>query len=488
MPPARAAGAGHAAAFDEQAARPSLRSALYVGFGAILLLWILSGADLVRRLTRIEEGSAAASARFTSAGRRLTTVRVRVLRASVLVRDALFDTAPDMTGTYLRQIESARDDVAGALEAYVPVSAVPEERQAFRQLEADVQGFWRTIIPVLDWDERRRSDEAWKVLREQVAPKREAIARILRRLQGLNRTAFEREQNETRVAYAALRTRIWLTSGAALVASLVVALVVTRYASGLERQIRAQLVKDAENTRNLQRLSARLVNAQEDERRTIARELHDEVGQALTAVKVELSVAGRKVGLTASEGEAFLEARRLADLALQQVRDLSQLLHPAMLDDLGLPDTIAWYLGAFSARAGIRAEFAHEGMDERLAGEIETCLYRIVQEAVTNVARHADASWCRVSLQRLPAVVRVTIEDDGRGFDPGKEPAAGTRRGLGLLGIEERVSGFNGSMNIETSPGAGTRLTIELPALPREGRGPDPAAQAEDERPSAERT
>jgi signal transduction histidine kinase len=227
------------------------------------------------------------------------------------------------------------------------------------------------------------------------------------------------------------------------------------------------MLKDAENTRDLQRLSAKLVSAQEDERRAIARELHDEVGQALTAIKVELSLAGRGLAANAREGAAFEEARKLTDHGLQLVRDLSQMLHPAMLDDLGLPETVAWYLNAFSKRTGVRTELIQDRIEERLASEIETCLYRIVQEALTNVARHAEARSCRVYLQRLPRTVLLTVEDDGRGFPPRKGPAGEARRGLGLLGIEERVSGFRGSLTIETAPGKGTRLTVELPALPR---------------------
>jgi signal transduction histidine kinase len=141
-----------------------------------------------------------------------------------------------------------------------------------------------------------------------------------------------------------------------------------------------------------------------------------------------------------------------------------------------LPETVAWYLNAFSQRTGIRTDLLQDHVGERLAGEIETCLYRIVQEALTNVARHARANACRVYLQRLPFTVRLTVEDDGSGFPATVANAGTARRGLGLLGIEERVSGFRGSLNVETAPGKGTRLTVELPALPREPSAP--AAEA----------
>jgi signal transduction histidine kinase len=124
-------------------------------------------------------------------------------------------------------------------------------------------------------------------------------------------------------------------------------------------------------------------------------------------------------------------------------------------------------------------------MEDRLAREIETCLYRIVQEALANVAHHAEARSCRVYLQRLPRTVLLTVEDDGKGFPSPEGTVGETRRGLGLLGIEERVSGFRGSLTIETAPGKGTRLTVELPALPRQQDPEDDAADIPAPTPSA---
>lgn len=453
-------------------ARLTIHSTLYVGFGLVFVLWLASGYDFVRRLATVEERARAVSAKAAAADSQLTTVRVRVLTASVYVRDAVLDTSPGAARFYGDQIQSARADTARALASYVPVTGPRGRTEAPDELRAELDAFWSTLVPVLDHAASRQPTEAWALLRDQVVPRREIVSRVLRRLQDLNRVALAQEQADIDAIYTAMRRRIWWSSGLALVASLVVALVVTRRAGRLERQVHEQRLKDAENTRDLQRLSARLVGAQEDERRTIARELHDEIGQALTAVKVELSVAGRKAALTERGEEALQEARRLAEMALQQVRDLSQLLHPAMLDDLGLPDALAWYVNSFSLRTGIRTDFAGEQTDERLAAEVETCLYRIVQEALTNVARHSKATQCGVRLHRLPGTVRLVVEDNGRGFSPGGREAAGQRRGLGLLGIEERVAGFRGSLSLDAAPGRGTRLTVELPAIMR----PDTAA------------
>lgn len=449
----------------------TIHTALYIGFGLVFVLWLASGLDVVHRLSALEQRARAVGAQAATADEQLTTVRVRVLSASVYVRDAVLDTSPGAAGYYRDQIRLAKTDTDHALEHYVPVAWRRGQAEGLGELRAELDAFWATLDPVLDHAANRETGRAWALLRGQVVPKREIVGRLLRRIQDLNRIALAQEQADVDAIYADVRRRVWWSSGLALVVSLAVALAVTHHAGRLERQVHEQLLKDAENTFDLQRLSARLVSAQEDERRTIARELHDEVGQALTAVKVELSVAARKAALTERGEEALLEARRLADMALQQVRDMSQLLHPAMLDDLGLPETLAWYVNSYSLRTGIRAAFTEDGMGERLAPEIETCLYRIVQEALTNTARHSKASQCSVRLQRLPGGVRLTVEDDGQGFSPADREAAGERRGLGLLGIEERVAGFRGSLSLDTAPGRGTRLTVELPAIPRPGAG-----------------
>ena len=154
----------------------------------------------------------------------------------------------------------------------------------------------------------------------------------------------------------------------------------------------------------------------------------------------------------------------ITDGALTTVRDLSRLLRPALLDDLGLPAAIEWYLNAFGTRHGVRVALSQEHMDDRLLPEIETAAYRIVQEALTNVAKHAGASACRVYLRQMSGTVLVTVEDDGIGFDRALFVDGRTSRGLGLIGIRERVSHLGGTVRLEGAPGEGTRLTVELPA------------------------
>jgi len=204
--------------------------------------------------------------------------------------------------------------------------------------------------------------------------------------------------------------------------------------------------KLAMRTIQLEQLTRLLLHAQEDERRRIARELHDEAGQVLTAVKIELDLDGRK------------QASEMVARALAQVRDLSNLLRPSVLDDLGLLPALRAMAEDFTRRAQVDVALA---IDEGLRGftpEQEVVIYRVVQEALTNVARHAGARQVRVGLQAGDRQLRLTIEDDGRGA-PG-EPTPQ----LGLLGMRERVTALGGTLAIAASPAQGFRLEARIPA------------------------
>ena len=446
--------------------RLTIRTVLFLGFGLIFGLWLISGFDLVRRLAEVESRASAINARFTKSEELLSTVRAQVLLGAVYVRDALLDIGFEEANSYRERLQATRTEIDQALQEYVPVMELPVERENWAVLQSEIEDYWNVVLPVLSWDPTRKFFEARTFLRREVIPKRDIIISISERIQVLNRDALQRQQQELALVYREIQHKMWWTSGLALLLGLGIAFLVTHYAGRLEGRILQQHLQDIENRRELQRLSAQLVRAQEEERRSIARELHDEIGQALTAIKMELAVAERHLERSGKGGMPLREARSIADRTLHAVRDLSQLLHPTMLDDLGLPDTLNWYLRGFSKRTGIRAELIAHRMEERLAPEVEVCAYRIIQEAMTNVTRHAKASLCRLYLQRLPYTLLITVEDNGKGFDPRRLKTPNPRRGLGLVGIRERASGLGGTFRLESSPGKGARLSVELPALP----------------------
>ena len=256
------------------------------------------------------------------------------------------------------------------------------------------------MLEVLESRSARGYEEARLLLQRRIVPQREVVIRASEEVQALNREAFVQQQDTVAEVYRVMQRRVWQQLGLALVASLGIALLASLYAGRLERQLRLQRARDAQNTDDLQRLSAKLITAQEEERRSIARELHDEVGQVLTAIKVELAVAQTAIEASGVSARVLEDARVITEGALQTVRDLSHLLHPAMLDDLGLAAALDWYFRGVSKRYDLRTEFQHEGMQERLAMETEVAAFRIVQEALTNVVKHARATSCRVALRR----------------------------------------------------------------------------------------
>jgi signal transduction histidine kinase len=226
----------------------------------------------------------------------------------------------------------------------------------------------------------------------------------------------------------------------------------------LERRLERGLDENARARNDLQELSARLERAQENERRTLARELHDEVGQSLSAILMETENA--ECASDVEEMRAHLAAvKTLAGKTVNEVRDLALLLRPSMLDDFGLAPALNWHAREMSKRTGLNVVVSADEEIDDLPDEHKTCIYRAVQEAVNNSARHANARTVEVAVKRDGQHVRFQVRDDGVGFD--------TRfvRGLGLLGMEERVRRLGGDLHLESQLGRGTLVAAELPLV-----------------------
>jgi len=223
----------------------------------------------------------------------------------------------------------------------------------------------------------------------------------------------------------------------------------------------------------LQALSRRLLEVQEQERRAFARELHDEIGQALTGLEFTLE---RSRSLPPGQiAESLTEVQGLVRELTTRVRDLSLRLRPTMLDDLGLLPTLLWHLEGYQERTRVRVQFNHSGLDRRFGPEVETAAYRIVQEALTNVARHACTNAATVRAWRHRQALFLLVEDSGVGFDELAVRAG--RASSGLSGMQERAALLGGRLHVKSRPGAGTRVTAEMP-FPAGATGAADAAQA----------
>lgn len=440
--------------------RSLIRLTLFVGFALIFLLWLATGYDVIRYIGTVQSRTVRINDWYLRTEELLDDVRTGVLLASVSVRDGVLDTEAKNDDYYRGEVAHARAKVSASLNRYESWVHSAEERADFAELRRNVEEMWAATGPILVLDEQGRAKEAIDALRSQLGPRHDAINRISAQIERLNQGAAADQRNQVVAAYRAMERRMWAVGSLALALSGLVGFIITRGADRMERQVRSETARNVENVKALQRLSDRLVRAEEEERRTISRELHDEVGQSLTAIKMELA----RLGTGGDEGTARTVStlRDMTEKTLNDVRQLSRLLHPMVLEDFGLPTAVEWYLKEFGERSGLAVDFMHVGLDDRLAPAIETCIYRIVQEASRNVVRHAEARTCRVTLQRVAALVTLIVEDDGRGFEDMAKPPA-PPRGLGLVGIRERVTGFGGSLSIDSRPGRGTRLIIDLP-------------------------
>jgi signal transduction histidine kinase len=437
----------------------TIRAALFLGFGVTLGLWLWAGYRLTQRFSDAESASAQVNERYLKAQESLRDVDGQVRLGSVLLRDVLFaadDSGLDVNRTQLEGTYAAAEQ---AVRRYVPVTTSADELDAVRRLRTEIESYRLAGLAVL---RSNKPGGTSALLQQRVVPQRETVLRLSSRVQALNREAFVAHTLATAQVYRAAQRDGWRQLGLALAANLAIGIWAGLYAGRLESRLRDQRARDLQLTSDLHRLSAKVVSVQEEERRMIARELHDEVGQALAAIRVELAFAQRPQADAAAVGARLDDVRKITEGAVNTIRDLSHLLHPSILDDLGLVAALESLVRNFGTRHGVKMVMRHEGMSARLAPDLETAIYRIVQEALNNVAKHARARACTVSVVREGRIVRVTIADDGGGF--AAEPGAdATGHGLGLIGMRERAVLLGGTLSVATEPGEGTRLVVEFP-------------------------
>lgn len=224
------------------------------------------------------------------------------------------------------------------------------------------------------------------------------------------------------------------------------------------------LEKSRQMQDELRHLSRRLLSAQEDERKRISRELHDVIAQTLTAINVRLAtLKSQSTANTKDLHEKIAITQRLVEESVDIVHRFARDLRPSVLDDLGLVPALRSYIASFSKQTGIRVTFVAFADVEKLNGAARTTLYRVTQEALTNVARHAKASRAKVSIRKLRGAVSMDIHDNGRGFRVEGAALAKNKNRLGLLGMKERMEMIGGTFCVESAPGQQTTIRVEIP-------------------------
>ena len=228
----------------------------------------------------------------------------------------------------------------------------------------------------------------------------------------------------------------------------------------LENEQLFQRLIDGE--RRFRGLAKAVWKVQEEERRRLARDLHDGIGQTLVALRNQLERLAQRVSTDSEISERLQDSAALTQLALNDTRELSRLLRPPVLDDLGLEAALRWLVRSFRERTDLEVELVCDLDDERFDPDIETLIFRVVQEALTNVVKHAASATARVTLERTEVDMRVQVSDSGVGFDP-RTAFGATTDGCGLRGIRDRLELFGGQIELLTAPDAGCTMKMRVP-------------------------
>ena len=418
-----------------------------LGLGSLLLLIAASMSASSRKAQDIYVQLDQLDTHHRLVETHLRRLRSDVNLSGVFVRDYLLDVARERGPGYREQLTEFREANMATLTELEKLIG-RDERIA--SLRAKLDEYWQTFDPLFDWTPAEKILQSASFLRREVVPRREAVLSIALEIEELNNANVMAQKSEVTRRQEAfrsdLRRLLWQTVLVGLVVSVVVVL-----------RLRVLEHRSEEAEHQMRELSQQLVSTQEEERRNLSRELHDHVAQVLTGLRMGLGGIER-TSRDPRVGAAVAECRGLVDDMFRTVRDLALGLRPSMLDDFGLQPALEWLMRDFSRRFDIAVALKIDGDVATLPDKHRTCVYRVIQEALTNCARHAQAKTMAVELTCRDGQLRVTVTDDGVGLDPARG-----RRGLGLRGIDERVKELGGSMTISQRPGAGTTLSVLLP-------------------------
>lgn len=399
---------------------------------------------------------------YVERDRTLEQLRSQIFLSGTYFRDFLLDTSETLAQHHRQRFLEMRQNVERGTEEYRRL-AKPAEREALAELSGELSAYFATLAPALDWTPPERRAKGPSFIDEELLPRRMKSVGLADRIQQVTQKQLEISSQEVGDLFSSFRTK--------LVAMLLLTVAIGISLAGitlwrllrLESESAARFEEALRAREELKQLSAELVSAQEMERRRISRELHDEVGQVLSAMM--LAVGNLRSALRSRNNEEAARQLQLLQEMTEQnarvVRNISLLLRPTMLDDLGLAAALKWLAREVSRTGAMQVDVAAEDCPDDLPEEHRTCVFRVVQEAVRNASRHSGASHVRIYAHRDGPKLRVSVQDDGKGFDPIRE------KGIGILGIEERLMRLGGVLLVDSERGKGTIVSFELP-LPQE--------------------
>jgi signal transduction histidine kinase len=434
-----------------------LRRILLLAFGGLLALMIVAGLDALRSLRRLDGIERQVNQRYSTHSQALTTVLITVhVYHDQMERYLMTDHSPE-DHQEAANVSNRGAEVQNALQNY-PTDGDAEERTLLAQIKQKVQEQQNSFAALEGESHRKGEPDRQQAIQEQMMLRRAYILQISRDVSSWNDRKLGEATQSLEVSFQNVQTRLVSMVALSLFAGLLLSIAGGIYILRLEGQGRRRYEALVASRHELEELSSRLVDAQEEERRSISRELHDEVGQTLGALLVDLGQLSKLVppedGLVQKQ---IARIKSVAETAVKSMRDMALLLRPPMLDDLGLVPALEWQGREISRRGDMEVDVQSENVSEKLPDDIKVCIYRLVQEALNNAATHSGAKHASVLVIQRDHSIEVKVTDDGKGFDSDRV------RGMGILGMEERVKRIGGSLNIKSEPGKGTSVGAELP-------------------------
>ena len=434
-----------------------LRLALLLSFGGLLALMVIAGLEALRLARQLHAQEEDIRRTLLAHSQPLLVLSSSICVYNDQVQEYLLSQDPQAEARAAEEFSRLSGEINSTLSKY-PETRQPEERvllESLQRLFAEQQGM---VNPVLSWSREERHKQAWRFLHEQILPEQARIYATSEKIAVWNSHQLDAADHALFASFSDLQARQSRLLALALAAGLVLSLASAFYLLRLEQEGQRRYQELARSRSELEELSARLVDAQETERRSISRELHDEVGQSLGALLVEVGRLAAAIPSGAPQIKDHVDKiKAVAETAVQTVRNIALLLRPSMLDDLGLIAALEWQGREVSRRSEMEVEIQSAEVSENIPDEYRICIYRLVQEALNNAARHSSAKNAKVTVEQTADNILVNVWDDGRGFDPQRV------RGLGILGMEERVRRLGGTFTIDSKPGSGTTLRAEFP-------------------------
>lgn len=430
-----------------------------IGLAGLLTLIALFGWIMTRRSSTNEERMDALYRHHRQIDVQLHRLRSEVHLSSIFIRDYLLDTVGERDAEYREQLATYRRSNLEAVDELLRL--MPDSgdvRKTATVLVRSLESYWEAFSPLFEWTPAQKASQSVAFLKKEVVPRREEVLNIARDIEDLNSANLTEENREASGQTAAhlgeLQTLLWQTLGLGVIVAVVS---VSRFRS-LELRADEQRALAESAQAQTRDLSMQIVATQEEERKKLSRELHDDIGQMLSGIRMVLGRLERPGVDPASVAPAIAESRSLLDEAVRSVRDLAMGLRPSMLDDFGLQPALEWLVRDFSRRSRLKVTSTFTGSLSELGDPYRTCIFRTVQEALTNCGRHSAATSVDVNVTGSDDAIAVTVRDNGIGIDPARRGS-----GLGLRGLDERARELGGTLTIDSYTGLGTYLQLSLP-------------------------